>query len=121
MIKEHSPFYKNCPSTYKVNIYLYDNTKEKHSEQANLIASFCCAYCKMWDICEQENLSNNKDKSKCDVCYISKEVKIKMIPFTFGFSSGFSNSDFVLKAENKDQAKSIDKIRKHFLKKYKMR
>ena len=119
MAQEHSPFYKQGSPTYKVNIYQYQKVKGEYSADIDPIASFCCAHCKMWQQCELDDEKNQK-RSKQDICYIAKEVETKMSNFICGFSSGLSNSDFMLKPENKDQEKSIDKLRKRFLKKYKM-
>ena len=120
MSQEHSPFYKKGPSTYKVNIFQYKKTKDGYSSDVDPIVSFCCARCKLWQKCESDSKNNNKG-TKQDICHISKEVETKMADFICGFSSGLSTSDFMLKPENKDQEKSIDKIRKRLLKKYKMR
>ena len=112
MEQKHSIFYKNCPSTYKVNIF---------SDKSDLpIASFCCAYCKMWLTCDDESNVINCGHKR-DVCYIAHELEQKISPFICGASHGFSDTSFVLYIKNDEQRKSIDKIRKHLLKKYKMR
>ena len=120
MSQEHSPFYKKGPSTYNVNIFQYRKTKDGFSTDVDPVVSFCCARCKMWQLCEADNEKNQKGHKR-DICYIAQEAETKLAPFTCGFSSGLSNSDFMLKPKDKEQEKSIDKIRKRLLKKYRMR
>ena len=106
--------------TYSVHIYQYKDSDKENLKDKKPIVSLCCDYCKMWDKCEQDN-EKTKENTKSNICYIAKEVENKLIHLAFGFSYTRSGSDFMLKVANQKQEKSIDKVRKRLLKKYKMR
>lgn len=128
MAHEHSIFYRKTPSRYSVNIYQYDSLRDhapteeelKDDDSKNIkpIVSFCCLHCKMWDTCETESKIIDQGHKR-DVCYVAKEIETKLSHLSFGFSSGLSSCDFMVVAESLLQKRSVDKIRKHILRKYK--
>ena len=115
MAKEHSASYKGDSAKYSVSIF---QCKDWDSDSEQL-AHLSCKYCKKWQECEETDQKRNF-RGKQNVCYIAQDVENKLSPFIYGFSSGNSGSDFFVLAENAEKMKSVDKVRKRLLKKYKM-
>lgn len=115
MAKERNAFYGNCSAAYSVSIF---QSKDWRSKPEQLVR-FSCAHCKRWQDCESADEKMNMH-CKRDICYIAKDVENKLLPLIYGFSSGISNSDFFVLAENAEQEKGVDKVRKRLLRKYKM-